>query len=78
MKKDEELNVTVITLRWFHDIQTEIETFLEKEEQNSPVKHVRTFKLIQIQFKMIFQIFCLGLQAVVLNAEGYVNRIGDN
>ena len=42
-KNDVELNVTVITLRWFRDIQEEIETFLEKEGRTSPIKYVQVF-----------------------------------
>ncbi len=43
-KKDVELNVTVITLCWFRDIQTEIETFLEKEGRTSSIKYVQVVK----------------------------------
>jgi len=42
-KKDVELIVTVITLCWFRDIQTEIETFLEKEGRTSPIKYVQVY-----------------------------------
>jgi len=40
-KKDVELKVSVITLSWFRDIQTEIETFIEKESRTSPIKYVQ-------------------------------------
>ena len=39
--KDVELKVSVITLSWFRDIQTEIETFIEKESRTSPIKYVQ-------------------------------------
>ena len=42
-KKDVELNVTVITLGWFRDIQAEIETFFEKEGRTCPIKYVQVF-----------------------------------
>ena len=42
-KKDVELIITVITLRWFRDIQTEIETFFEKEGRACPMKYVQVF-----------------------------------
>jgi len=40
-KMDVELNVTEITLRWFRDIQTEIENFFEKEGRTSPINYVQ-------------------------------------